>query len=724
MALFDFPRINFNGDLDINVPTINNSVYFPLTIYDQMRSEPLFPPRLYFSSEAVINGVKSDLKPLIHKDDLNGYVYIVIEPINTIKILRTWCMTPVGQAGSPDIAYVPYYDASLNDLGKQNGMPITGSAPGYWNMYGDMGVKMSNCQVSGIHTFDGKNLKLWTGVEPNMPPEIEAFLDSAIDLDTTPASGISTAMMVETISSQSVYANIFCSNINFYKKSQPDQIYFQGNPFRFGALIYSAWKVLNWMPPMAGSGRFNTAVPLEEINSGEQSKLIQFFEKYSTYDNRKLKGVFVSFVVTEVFENRYDQNIYIENGTKSNPAQCKVFGSITPWYDGDMKTGVPGRNLISLGQEPWYVNTNSVAPHTIPIACAPATASMKDLGNGTAILSIDMGNTWPEAISPVYSSGFQPTHRGQVSFETMELGTLKLKYGITEQTEICRIDINPSANSLNSIYARGGIFDFILSDPNLIKQVNQNFLSGFLSVDNKSFQIMKESEFMFCSDQKGLYTEQGDTPTMGYHVNDANREPCRLRIFQYGKPVTNPVEILMAEYIVPEAGNDPINVPNSITRLMLADNDIVPLADSMLSLKNNAIYYFVYNGQYPDNSIPAFVINNNYTIMDTGSFVLMRVHPHKDFSKYIDKNRPDYTPPTFDVVYEEVFKLYDVVYPVMALILPFTEEVWNNGTMAGMVLQRTDPKLWNNVLYMPRSRELSRCQRELLQAWANTFTEQ
>src|SRR5215218_1351114 len=116
MGLFDFPRIHFSGNIDINVPTINNAYYFPLTIYDVTRSLPFLPPRLYFSNAQKINDVNSPLKPTINPPDINGYVYIEITPINTISVLREWCMTPLGKYPA-DAAYLPYYQAAENDLG-------------------------------------------------------------------------------------------------------------------------------------------------------------------------------------------------------------------------------------------------------------------------------------------------------------------------------------------------------------------------------------------------------------------------------------------------------------------------------------------------------------------------------------------------------------------------------------------------------------------------------
>ena len=71
MALFDFPRINFNGRVDVNVPTINNAVYYPLTMYDATHSQAFLPPRIYYDSQADITKINSSFAPTIYTDPQN-----------------------------------------------------------------------------------------------------------------------------------------------------------------------------------------------------------------------------------------------------------------------------------------------------------------------------------------------------------------------------------------------------------------------------------------------------------------------------------------------------------------------------------------------------------------------------------------------------------------------------------------------------------------------------
>ena len=241
----------------------------------------------------------------------------------------------------------------------------------------------------------------------------------------------------------------------------------------------------------------------------------------------------------------------------------------------------------------------------------------------------------------------------------------------------------------------------------------------YLKTDTDVLHVLTESDYMITSDQRCLYADQGDRPVDGYRSFSSVKEPCVLRILKRGVPIESPIPIGIAHYDAPEAGNDPQGTfQGRIKWDLMNDNEVVQLDQGGLVLNDNAMYYFIYKGQYPNDIPPAFAVKNNYTIMDTGSFVCMRIHQDLDLEKYINPANWDTTPPTYEVVYENVFKLYDVVYPVMALIHPFNKEQWNNPTMAGRVVQRVNPGYWNNIMYMPRSRELSKSQLALLNAWA------
>jgi len=725
MALFDFPRIHFKGEMEINVATINNAATFPLTIYDATRSRPFLPPRLYFSSKDIIEGVPSPLEPDIHYDEVNGFYYLEVVPINTIELLRKWCMTPLcSDPSMPDIAYQPYYAAAEKDKALQPHLPLLGHCPGYWNMYGDMGVTMKHAKAASVQRCEKDPVtnqyavKNYFPTSSDLPPDIQELLNATIDFDSVPQRGMTTATMCETVSNQSVFAYIFCSTINVTSADNPEHILLQGEPYRFQPMLYGTWKVLNWLPPMASSCRYSTAIPIVGRSPKWMEPIARFMMENRLDKTIPLKGVVVSFTVEQVFEYRYNPKHYLENGTKPNPVKCITTCTITPWQEKDMRSAELGRYLVAQGCE-------NILEKPIPIQFTPALSRITPLPDGTAVYTLDMGNTWPEAISPPL--GPTPKERAttpprdSVTFDTYDLGRLSLRYGDAKNTEFGHIGIDPINNPLQSVLDKGNLFDFHIKDPAALSNITDNYLHAYLN-DKK---VLTEVPYYITSDQKGLYAEEGDLPQNGYISYNETREPCRLRILQKGIPVSEPVELILAQWNAPEAGNDPMSTPNTTRYLWVKDHDIVQLSLEPLDLSNNGIYYFAYPDQYPDNVIPAYAsAGGNYTIFDTGAFVAMRVHPHRDYSQYLNPDNWGTTPPDWEVVYEEVFKLYDVVYPAMSQIHPWKKEVWNNGTMAGLVLQRTDLSIWNDILYMPKSRELSGAQRELLKAWANYVNQQ
>ena len=100
--------------------------------------------------------------------------------------------------------------------------------------------------------------------------------------------------------------------------------------------------------------------------------------------------------------------------------------------------------------------------------------------------------------------------------------------------------------------------------------------------------------------------------------------------------------------------------------------------------------------------------------------ISIRVLPNEDYSRYFLD--PDSDQPvgnallTFDVVYKHVLRAYYLLYPVMAPILALNSpRAVAQGAQA--ILDRTDPSIWMSTRYMPRTRDLSKSRRRLLQAW-------
>jgi hypothetical protein len=76
---------------------------------------------------------------------------------------------------------------------------------------------------------------------------------------------------------------------------------------------------------------------------------------------------------------------------------------------------------------------------------------------------------------------------------------------------------------------------------------------------------------------------------------------------------------------------------------------------------------------------------------------------------------------TWQVVYDNVFKYYQAILPIMNAVQPFTEANWSDPNWLARMAQVIDLKYWNTPRYMPVTRDLSANQRALLQAWAAKF---
>jgi hypothetical protein len=113
----------------------------------------------------------------------------------------------------------------------------------------------------------------------------------------------------------------------------------------------------------------------------------------------------------------------------------------------------------------------------------------------------------------------------------------------------------------------------------------------------------------------------------------------------------------------------------------------------------------------PDNVV------SNYSQINLCNdfYVNLRILPTDDYSQYLNGS----TPLTWDVLYSNVLRYYNLIFPAMGLHVPFVEPVWQD--MAATIHQRVDLANWASVLAMPRTRDLSQSRRELIQAWCKQY---
>jgi hypothetical protein len=119
-----------------------------------------------------------------------------------------------------------------------------------------------------------------------------------------------------------------------------------------------------------------------------------------------------------------------------------------------------------------------------------------------------------------------------------------------------------------------------------------------------------------------------------------------------------------------------------------------------------SVYRMVPPGYYPAHITGPDMANQ----MFENFFIIVRVLPYDDYSGLDDDDV------TFERVYDEVLRYYVLIFPAMSKRLPLDDpSVWRSPAAASYVLKMTDVSLWEYYHYMPRTRDLSRYRRELLQ---------
>ena len=117
------------------------------------------------------------------------------------------------------------------------------------------------------------------------------------------------------------------------------------------------------------------------------------------------------------------------------------------------------------------------------------------------------------------------------------------------------------------------------------------------------------------------------------------------------------------------------------------------------------LYRLVPPGNFPQQIAPDTLANLAFQEF----FIELRVLPFDDYSKL----KPSDV--TFDVVYTEIFRYYNLILPAMAERLNLADpSVWASPTAANYVLRMIDERLWGSYNYMPRTRDLSIYRRGLL----------
>lgn len=712
MSQFDFPRINFHGTALLDTPTANNGNYEPsLTMFDQNESEPFLPPRCYLPPNFTYlppQGVQ------VLKDPNNGQYYVPISAITADNYAK-WATTPLGSFPDDQIYWTLYAYLVYGS----EGLPLTGANPGYWNYYGDLSMTLINTRVTGITTGDASTVKTYTQQAlEGCPADLASMLDAEFSFNYnyfSPGSQTS-AYLCDVDSIGQMCTQIFCGQAGLYNTDgQGNQItYFTATPVKSTARWMNLTKVLNYSDgsilPMGGSV---CCYAMMEIDS--ESDFTQMLQRYT---GKQVGGLFLKLHIHEVHEVRVPDYSQVptknitdllgnQTGVAKNPATVGITGSITPWYVGDMKTASIHRLLKNSGAV-------TINHSKIPI---PVTKSGKqltvpptiNLGPVLLLHNTDLNVLSLDIINFINEYGLDPAplarYAGSVdipafqNFMTYDFGTFTLMFqpdsGGSPQT-IGGFDYNNYYN-MQQLLSTCGIVDITVPS-------GADYSQGYFYISLNQNTVSSEDNVLITSDQMGNYAQQNQSGN-NYLSDGYPPVPCVLRVFYRGTPVaqSSPVNVTM-QAINLRSGSIQ-NTPNT------------PIYDGMqmnfqVAADGCMTYAFI--------DAQSTGLQNDFSnllpfVMNTSLIVLRTLSSETNLQPYLSGSSPI----TWQVVYDNVFKLFKVLYPVMDAVIPFTQSNWSDPFILNKMLVLMQDSNWNKPLYMPLTRDLSAPQQQLLRMWAN-----
>ncbi len=731
MSFFDFPRFNFLGKITLDVATANNGFYLPLVIYDPIQVHAVSPPRIYldeasFAPKVTKQDILAMLPPgtMVQKDESSrfaGKEYFEISPISDPKLFNQWAKTPLGQCGLDQ----PYWELYKKFIVGHTHQPLYNSIPGYWNYYGSMKLAygwentdgtIDKVSIRSVALSNGrKGENLYYEGDPKVPADLAPYLGATVTLNNLPEDqNTYTAVMTDLDPTFAIYTQIFNDAFTICRKKaggRGHDIFLKGKPCKASLRFPNVFRVVNEFMPNSGSGNFFSAIDISDIPEGTNSPIIKLFQKYGD-PHRALKGVFIHQNLLEVQENRPPD--YLKYGETANPAKLTVSGSVSPWYEGEFRSIVMGRQLI--GDQPFRKVKPTPEAEPVPQILAPQVIVNDPVNQvlGMQLLnSIPLFNTGgastisrhspPTQTNPVYIT----YSLGKVGLylETLgPLGKVLSKKFITEYT------FDEENLPREQFLGSGGV---VRIPHNLSEEELQQGNLALYGQDNtgQSVRLMRENVYMINSDTAGLYTNEDEDPINGYLSYKYPKEPCIIRIYEKGQPVTQAIPITIQAKVVTDGGGDTANYV--LRNTQHRDGDIVTFPTSGPA---NAMYLFSPGMQREPLPKGAFMGE----AIGKGSFISVRVLPKHNYGKYLGTG-PGTEKVTWDKLLDEVFNTIIMIYPRMNQGLALTARNWNNATMASHILNRISDEKWDSFHYMPPTRDLAADKKELIREWAKQF---
>ncbi len=629
MSLFNYPRINFQGQILFNPGTANNADY---------------AQNLYYKKE------DNSLEPLS-----------LIDP----------CLVEPNTYGMSDEDFTTWVQNKQLFYNKDGSAAPPKIFPSEWNYYGPMTTSISdesNTSIVGIQTSPS-----------------ESYTQKSGDVDITSLIG------------ESLTLSGHITDINSEGSPPATQFFIDNVQIGDGEAITGFSKgVGQWLnfyrninlTADGGAGAYvYYVIPKDKLGS---------LSEYFTGEN--IAGAICRYYLYRPQLGDATQEMY--DNHDQNPAPLEIVGTFAPWYIGEDIATVPVGRLLTSDElnisTPDNVKNNG---QNGKVALAPAVISQ----DGDTI-SMDCVGTFPDYYN----------QNGANNNPKYNFGTVSLM--VTDGTNTVKIGDVPYQDT-DSGNANGWVFNFNIAENDEAQSILANPDQASFSLVNNDEIVLGEIDYYFVSNQCAVYGEQNGSNTQFW--NETGNEEITVSVYNRGSKLDAsncpPISVWQYKSVPLQAPGNKELITDS-----LKPGDPISLD---VSQPGNFLLTFGINtpSTFPPESYLTFM---NPPYVTNAPQISVRILPNNvDFSEYYeDPNAPEdeligNDKMTFDVVYQNSLRTYDLLYPAMkygAFDLGSCKAVSNNYKG---ILYVTDPKNWMSVSYMPRTRDLSNSRRNLLRAW-------